>query len=121
MARPTKYRKEMCQELIDSMSEGFSKEATAAKLGISKDTLYRWDKEHPEFSDAIKEGEIKSQLFWEEIGMDGMRGKIQGFNATTWIFNMKNRHNWTDKKEVSGPDGGDIPVRFIVDYVDAED
>lgn len=97
--RPTKYDPAMCQELIDFMAQGYSKEATAAKLGIAKDTLYAWDKKHTEFSDAIKEGEIKSLLFWEKTGMAGMLGKLPGFNSTAWIFNMKNRHKWADKQE----------------------
>jgi len=116
--RPTKYKASMCQELIDFMAQGYSKEATAAHLGISKDTLYAWDKKHKEFSDAIKEGEQQSRLWWEKIGMGGMVGKVPGFNASTWIFNMKNRHGWTDKKEVTGPDGGELPVSITVKYVD---
>lgn len=103
--RPTKYKPEMCQQVIDFMAQGYSKEATAAQIGIAKDTLYEWVKKHTEFSDAIKEGEDKSRLWWEKIGMAGMVGKVPGFNATTWIFNMKNRHNWADKSEVSGKDG----------------
>lgn len=40
----------------------------------------------------------KNMLFWEERGVKGlMVGKR--FNATTWIFNMKNRfkEDWMDK------------------------
>lgn len=108
----------MGQELIDFMAQGYSKEATAAHLGISKDTLYAWNNKHPEFSDAIKEGEQQSRLWWEKIGMGGMVGKVPGFNASTWIFNMKNRHGWTDKKEVTGHEGGEIPIGIKVTYVD---
>ncbi len=98
--RPTKYRPEMCEKVIEFMAQGYSKEATAAHLEISKDTLYAYIEKYPEFSDAVKEGEIKSRLFWEKLGIDGVKGEIQGFNATTWIFNMKNRHGWQDKQAV---------------------
>ena len=78
------------------MSKGFSKDVVAAKLGISRDTLYEWAKTHDDFSDSIKRGEAKSLYFWEKIGMDGMLGKIKGFNATVWIFVMKNRFHYRD-------------------------
>jgi len=101
MGRPTKYKPEMCQQLIDAMEEGLSKEAASAAIGISKDTLYRWAESKPEFSDAIKQGEQLSRLFWERIGLKGLKGEIPGFNATTWIFNMKNRHGWRDKQDMT--------------------
>ena len=99
VGRPTKYRKEMCKKLVDFMAKGFSKEATAAHLDISKETLYDWGKNIPEFSDAIRKGELKSLLFWENIGMDGMTGQIPGFGPSIWVFNMKNRHKWRDQPE----------------------
>jgi len=83
------------------MEEGLSKEAASAAIGISKDTLYRWAESKPEFSDAIKQGEQLSRLFWERIGLKGLKGEIPGFNATTWIFNMKNRHGWRDKQDMT--------------------
>ena len=110
IGRPTKYKAEYCQKLVDFMAQGYSKEATAAHLDISKDTLYNWDKKHQAFSDAIREGEIKSRLFWEKTGMAGMLGKLPGFNATTWIFNMKNRHGWADKKDLTIAGDEDKPL-----------
>ena len=113
--RPTKYKKEYCQQVVDFMAQGYSKEATAAHINIAKDTFYAWEKKHAEFSDAIKEGEQKSRLWWEKIGMGGMVGKVPGFNATTWIFNMKNRHGWVDKKEITGKDGGSFNITVTSD------
>lgn len=108
MGRPTKYKQEMCQQAIDFMAKGFSKHETAAELGITRETLYQWEKANDEFSYAIKEGENQSNLWWAKIGMAGMTGKISGFNAATWIFNMKNRHGWKDKIETSGS----VEVKF---------
>ena len=105
--RPTKYKPEMCQKAIDFMTQGYSKEATAAHLDISEDSLYEYIKKHPEFSEAIKEGSLKSRLWWEKLGMGGAAGKLAGFNATAWIFNMKNRHNWKDKIETDITSGGE--------------
>ena len=108
--RPTKYKPEMCQQAIDFMSKGFSKAETSAELGISRETLNQWEKSNDEFSDAIKEGERQSALWWAKMGMAGMTGKVPGFNATIWIFNMKNRHGWADKQEINL--GGKLEVNI---------
>ena len=115
--RPTKYKKEMCDEVVKFMSQGFSKAETAAHLGITRETLYQWEKEKEEFSYAVKEGENQSALWWAKAGMAGMTGKIPGFNATVWIFNMKNRHGWKDKTEISG---GDNPIRVDISGKDTD-
>lgn len=102
--RPTKYKTEYCREVIDFMTFGYSKEAFCGRIGIAKDTLYKWDKKHKEFADAIKKGEAKSLLFWEKMGIEGATGNISGFNPSTWIFNMKNRFNWRDKRDITSDD-----------------
>lgn len=99
LGRPTKYRPEMCDKVIKHMSQGYSKEATAAYLGINQDTLYDWIKTNKIFSEAIKQGQAKSLLFWEAMGIDGAMGDIEKFNVSSWIFNMKNRHGWKDKSD----------------------
>lgn len=100
MSRPSKYNSKLCEEVTKFMAEGYSKQALAGKLGISRDTLYEWGKVHKEFSDTIKVGESMSTLFWEQIGMDGMMGKIKGFRPAVWIFIMKNRFGWRDNVAV---------------------
>lgn len=101
-----KYRKDMCQIAKDSLAQGFSKEATAGKLGITKETLYQWVANKVDFSDAIKEGEALSQRWWEDKGREAcMDGQI---NATVWSMNMKNRFGWKDKQETDLNVKGDL-------------
>lgn len=100
MGRPTKYHKKFCEQLVDHMKKGLSFESFAADCECHKETLYEWVNQHPEFSEAKKRGTAFSSKRWEEIGMAGMAGKIKGFNAAVWIFNMKNRFHWRDKREL---------------------
>jgi hypothetical protein len=100
IGRPTKYKKEYCEQLVNHMAKGFSFESFAGSIGVNRDSLYEWCKVYPDFSDSKKCGLDKSLLFWEQIGMDGLMGKIENFNASTFIFSMKNKHFWTDRKEV---------------------
>lgn len=96
MARPTKYKAEYCEFSVKFMGKGFSKEALAGRLGVSRDTIYEWCKANPAFSDAIKRGESRSIYFWEKKGLDGMMGKIKHFKPAVWIFTMKRRFGWRD-------------------------
>jgi len=111
IGRPTKYKPEYCDTVIEVMEKGFSKEAVAGHIGISKDTLYKWIKKHEEFSDSIKRGVEISRVFWEELGIE-MVTAGQG-NAASWIFNMKNRFGWKDKKEITGAEGQPLGVVIL--------
>lgn len=91
MGRPSKYQSEYCEQLVAHMSQGLSFESFAGSVGVHRDTLYQWAKDYPEFSDAKKEGWAASLLFYEQIGLQGMQGQLNKFNATSWIFTMKCR------------------------------
>lgn len=100
--RPTKYEPEFCQRVIDFMALGYSKEAVAGELEIDKTTLYQWEKAHEDFSNALKRGVELSRKFWEKTAIDNIVYNQKGkkADAVLWIFNMKNRFGWTDKKEI---------------------
>lgn len=97
--RPSKYDPMFCKKLIAHMSKGLSFDSFAAVAKVNLDTLYEWAKVHSEFSEAKKQAFNENLLFWENAGVDGMHDK-EKFNSTVWIFNMKNRHNWRDKRDV---------------------
>lgn len=95
MARPSKYKPEFCQMLIQHSSAGHSFESFAALVGVSRDTLYSWEEKIPEFSDTKKRAWALSLYFWEQEGLKGLWGK-GNFNSSVWIFNMKCRFGWRD-------------------------
>ena len=69
--RPTSYKPEYCDMLIRHMRSGLSFESFAGVVGVSKQTIYDWEKVNPEFLDAKKKGAALSNLFWEKIGING--------------------------------------------------
>lgn len=110
MARKSKYNDGSPEELEELMAGGLSFEACCGRLGISKDTGYEWAKKHPEFAEAKEIGTARGQAFWEEEAIKGRWGSTGPggsiFNATIWIFTMKNRFGWRDKKEIVNSNGG---------------
>jgi hypothetical protein len=100
LGRPSGYKKQYCELLTEHMASGLSFESFAADINVHRDTLYDWAKKHKDFSDAKRVGLEKGRKFWETVGCNGATGKIPGFNAAAYIFNMKNRFGWRDKQEV---------------------
>ena len=97
VGRPTKYKPQMCETILELMKEGASLDEVRGELDISKDTLYRWKEDYEDFSDSIKRGVRMSQAWWEKQGRISLRDR--DFNYTGWYMNMKNRFKWSDKKE----------------------
>lgn len=99
VGRPTAYKPEFCQTVIDAGKDGAGKAEMAAECGVSRQTLDNWTEVHPEFLDAVKEALAWSQAWWEKNGRIATFGGTEGFNATSYIFNMKNRFpdDWKDK------------------------
>ena len=117
LGRPTVYCETFCDVVVEYMGKGFSKEAVAGVIGISKETLYRWAREHTTFSDAISIGESKSRVWWERQLVDNVVHSKNGsqINGQVFNLNMKNRFGWKDKNEVSVDEGTKKAFGFSLD------
>ena len=119
--RPTKYDPAMCDRVVAMMAKGFSKEEVCYDpdegLGIAWATFQNWQEKHPQFLAAVKEGEKASAAWWQKTGRTAVLGGIDGFNATAYVFNMKNRFGWADKAEIKqdnvSSDGSMSPPKRI--------
>lgn len=100
--RPTKYKKEYCELLVQHMSQGLSFESFAGEIDVNRDTVHEWATRHKDFSEAKRRGEAKSRIIWEKILVGGATGKIKNYNATSAIFALKNKFpkEWRDRKEI---------------------
>jgi hypothetical protein len=104
------------------MAQGLSYTSFAALVDCAVSTLYEWEKNFPAFSEAKKIGEPKTELFWERMGIAGTCGDLgRNFNAGSWIFNMKNRHGWTDKTDVTPPQAIPISISYNPKEASASD
>jgi transposase len=110
--RPSKYKKEYCSKAIELFSEGKSVIQIAAELNISRDTIYEWQKSHPEFFDSIKKGMAKSEAYWEHLLQGGAAGLVN-INAAALIFLLKNRFQWRDRIEQNIDMKGDMNITSL--------
>lgn len=91
MGRPSKYDPAMCETVVELGMQGKSKAQIAAKLQVTRETVDIWAKKHAEFSDAIKVAHDLALAWWEDEGQTGIKAGQGNFNATAFIFQMKNR------------------------------
>jgi hypothetical protein len=115
VGRPSSYRREYCDRIIEAMASGLSAEAGAARIGISARSLFYWQQQHPEFLQAIQEGRQRSQLWWEKRAIAMAKG-VAG-NTQIVMLGLRNRsraatgwNNDSMKLEHSGPEGGPVQV-----------
>jgi hypothetical protein len=113
--RPTLYRREYCEQIVDAMAIGLSGEAAAAKIGISARSLFNWQGRHPEFLQAIQEGRQKCLLFWEERAIAIANGEPGNVQMTTLALKNRSRaaygwHHDSQRVEHSGPDGAPVAI-----------
>lgn len=101
MARPTKYKPEYCEALVEHMSAGASITSFAAEIDVDRSTITEWANVHPEFSTAVKRGKAKCAAWWERKGREGASGDSP-VNPTLVIFGLKNMapDDWRDKREL---------------------
>ena len=109
IGRPTKYRPEFCQQIIEfftldpytlfldekgnptGLPPKFPTfERFAYSIGIVKQTLYDWSKKHAEFMDAIKKAKELQKTFLIESSMAGI------YDTAFSIFAAKNLMNWSN-------------------------
>jgi len=84
---------DMAEEIL---SQGHSKTALAAKLGVSRSTLLGWTHKFGTFYEAIERGMAKCQKWWEDKGRDQF--KKDGFNNQVYGMIMANRFGYTTNR-----------------------
>ena len=116
--RPSKYDPAMCQAVIDAGALGMTLAEMADTIGVTRETVRMWVAEKPEFSCAIKEGLDKAQAWWERKGREATFGEIEGYNATSDIFQMTNRvkDDWADAKLIGSDPNNPLPTGFDINY-----
>jgi hypothetical protein len=102
VGRPTKYDPAMCDMLEASGHNGEGMAEAIVMLGLGRANFYDYIEKYPEFANAVSEYRMRSQSWWEHQGRMATFGATPGYNATSFIFNMKNRfgEDWRDKHEV---------------------
>lgn len=127
--KPYSYRPEMCEELVAWMSQGYSYTTFSASKGpsyVSVATMYQWEKDHPQWQQAKKDGFAAGQKFFEDLLLNASVGvipdslkklKSKGINLSGVIFALKTRFHkdYSEKIEVDTTSSdGSQKVTFVM-------
>lgn len=96
--RPSEYKPEYCERVIDYMGQGYSLSAFAGSIKVNRSTIYQWMTEHSEFSNAVSRGQMTRVAALERKLLSARYG-AQGSAA---IFALKNAdpNEWRDMRTV---------------------
>lgn len=143
--RSVRYKKEFVQQAEFLAKVGCTDAEFAEFFKVSIRTIHRWKNSHKEFQQALEIGKgeadqrVKDALYSRAVGYyktiqkpfirqsDGevIFAEYQEHvppDVTACIFWLKNRepHNWRERKEITGADGGPIEVDHTPRKVIAE-
>jgi hypothetical protein len=111
--RPSVYDPAFCEQAIELGKLGKSLVQIACAFDVTRETIYAWMREKPEFSDAMTRAKAHSQAWWEEMGQAGLT--MQGFNASLWAKNVscRFREDYSEPKNVILSGDAANPVRTV--------
>jgi hypothetical protein len=102
--RPTSYRPEFCDRVIELGKQGYGKAEIAAELDVERKTLDNWCNEYPEFLHAMSRARELSLAWWDSEGRKGICNR--DFNSNAYRLQVCNRFpdDWRDQQrlELSG-------------------
>lgn len=121
VGRPSKYNDDL-QAMADSYITEFKEfgdvvpqlAGLACFIGITRETLYQWMKQHPKFSDTAKAVTIMQ----ERMLVNGGLSKVNDAGVTKML--LASNHGYSDKTqtELTGANGG--PIKGLnVSFVDS--
>jgi len=116
VGRPTKYKPEYCQEVIQMGSEGKSKEQIAAKLKLNWGTLDNWAEQHDEFLMALRTAKELEMAYWEDLGISHIIETPGSSRLNGGVYNrimaarFPSKYSERNKVELTGADGGAVKV-----------
>ena len=115
VTKPTKFTPELVAKIDEFLSEAVptnmripTVEGLCLKLGISRETIYQWAKEHKKISDTLELIKTKQKEFLTEIGIFG--GKE--INANIVALFLKANHGMieTTRQELTGAEGEPLVI-----------
>jgi transposase len=121
--RPTLYREEYCERVVELGRVGKSIEQIAADIGVSTRVLFDWRDKHEKFLHAMEYAKELEQTWWEDQAQAYMVETHQGpkLNASLWSRSMAARfpkkYRESVKQEITGADGAPLLTGIEVSFV----
>jgi len=123
VGRPSLYKQEYCERVVELGRVGKSIEQIAADIGVSTRVLFDWRDKHEDFLHALEYAKELEQTWWEDQAQAYMVEAHQGpkLNASLWSRSMAARfpkkYRESVKQEITGADGAPLLTGIEVSFV----
>jgi hypothetical protein len=97
--RPTDYRPEFCQMLVDHMKQGFSFKSFGAIIDVCETTITSWASTHDDFLAAKTKGKSFERLYWEKLHNKCSDTGEGSASAIIWAQKNKFPDDYKDRNE----------------------
>ncbi len=115
--RPSSYKPEYCERVIELGKQGYSEAMIAQELDVALYTLANWERAHPEFLAATTRAKELAMAFFEQKGLENIGNK--DFNTKLWEVQVRCRfpsvYREIQRTELTGKNGGPVQVSEIPD------
>lgn len=102
VGRPSSYKPQYCKDIIEMMKDGSSVLKFSTSIGVARDTVHEWTRQHKDFSDAFKIAKDLCELWWESQGKNGLWEDKDGPKIREGIYkwNTAARFGWSEKQHI---------------------
>ena len=89
--RPTKYRREFCEAIVEHCKQGYSVTTFAAVADVTPQRISEWCEYFPEFAEAVSRAKVHVLHTWEQRTLSSLQnGHVTGGQAQISLFMLKN-------------------------------
>lgn len=101
VGRPSKYDPAICAKVIEWGKQGKSREWICASLDIVVQTMANYERQYPEFLEAMERSGLLAQQWWEDAGQNGMLEK--SIDASIYSRSMAARfpNKWRENRHIT--------------------
>ena len=98
LGRPSLYRPEYAQQVLEWTAQGYSVNAWAGKIGVAPSTIRDWAASYPDFAEACARAKAARLYWWEEKAIHYVEKEISG-PVSLIMFALKNAgpEDWKEK------------------------
>lgn len=117
VGRPTKYKPEFCDLVIEVGSYGGWLSEMAEACDVVRSTMDEWAATHPEFSEALTRAKQKAQAWFEAQGRTGLTA--DKFNSALWQKQMSARHRdeYTERLDTNNTHDVTDPMKLLLEQI----
>jgi hypothetical protein len=114
IGRPTKYKPQYCQRIIELGRDGNQPVALCAELLVGKSTMHMWRENYPDFRDAFDVSRQLCEQYWLNLAKNRANGTMNGSDVMI-KFILSAAHGHREKSDVTTEVTADVTHHGQVD------